>query len=387
MTPAVTIDIDGQTMLDQGYLVVPQCVPAEQLEAMRRHCELMLERHKKWWADHRAPADPPGGEWETSIQPRVLFDRVVDRDNCQVVEFVFHANTYGVSQRIMQCRDVAPTQFGMFCNPRRDHGPADWHRDIRPPVHGNVESFYVDFLANPPHYTQWNIALYDDDVLWLVPGSHRRFNTAAENRQLAHSEHEPVEGGIPIELQAGDGVVYLTPLLHWGSNYSTRPRRTLQFAYRAFGNGSLTHAHHLHWTPEVVERLPGHLAARFRRFLALKEEEYDVVERIFRAVLARDEAVFMDGLVALHAGEVGRMSAVLHLCKMAQGQVRQGKGPLGGRFTGDEAELLWRRFAAFDRLLQADEPYLIPGFQTKEASVYNFNEMPAMDVGEFVASW
>ena len=39
------------------------------------------------------------------------------------------------------------------------------------------------------------------------------------------------------------------------------------------------------------------------------------------------------------------------------------------------------------RALQVDEPNLVPGFQEREPTTYNFNEMPAMDVNEFVASW
>ena len=242
----MTITVDMPRFLQEGYVIVRQCVPVDQLESMREHCELMLERHKQWWVDNRAPGDPPGGEWESGIQPRVLFDRVVDPENYQAVEFVFHENTLGVSRQIMQCEDIVPTQFGMFCNPRQDCGPADWHRDIRPPSHGNIQCFVDDYLANPPHYTQWNIALYNDDVLWVIPGSHMRYNTEAENRQLAHSEHEPVDGGVPVDLKAGDGVVYLTPILHWGSNYSTRNRRTMQFAYRGYNNGSFPHAYVIH---------------------------------------------------------------------------------------------------------------------------------------------
>ena len=174
--------VDSKKLLDAGYLIVPECVPPDQLESMRTHCEQMVERHKTWWAEQRTPDQPPGGEWEVGKQPRVLFDRVIDRQAHESVEFLFHENTYGISKQIMQTEDVVPTQFGMFCNPRIDHGPSDWHRDISPPAHGPVEAYYTDFLNNPPCYTQWNIALYDDDVFWLVPGSHRRFNTATENQ-------------------------------------------------------------------------------------------------------------------------------------------------------------------------------------------------------------
>ena len=383
----MTIDLDMSEFLEQGYRVISNCVPPDQLQSMREHCEIMLERHKRWWSDHRGPDDPPEGEWETNMQPRVLFDRVADRENFQAVEFVLHENTLGVSQQIIQSGDVVPTQFGMFCNPRRDHGPADWHRDIRPPAHGNVQCFIDDYRANPPHYVQWNIALYDDDVFWLIPGSHMRFNTEDENRQLSRSEHEPVGGGFPVDLKAGDAVVYLTPILHWGSNYSTRLRRTMQFAYRGFFNGSLTAALHLHWMPDLPDRLPDHLAIRFRRFLELRDAEFDTIERMFRAMINRDESGFLEGLERLHAGAVGRMSCVLQLSKIAKGQVLRQKGLLGARFNQEEADTLWQRFEQFDRLLQVDEPHLIPGFQIKEPSTYNFNEMPDMDVEKFVASW
>ena len=144
----------------------------------------------------------------------MLFDQVVDREATDAIDFVFHQNTYGISQQLMQSEEVALLQFGMFCNPRVDHEPWDWHRDIRSWREGPLEGLFTDFLANPPAYTQWNIALYDDGVLWVIPGSHRRFNTEAENEQLSRSEHEPVDGGIPVELKAGDGVVYLNTILH-----------------------------------------------------------------------------------------------------------------------------------------------------------------------------
>ena len=146
-----------EELLEKGYCILRGCVPRQQLDSLRAHCEEMLERHKRWWADHREPGEPPGGEWETGIQPRVLFDRVVDRDAHEIVDFVFHENTHGICRQEMGTEDVAPTQFGMLCNPRRDRGPADWHRDIRPGSHCPVEAFYTDFLANPPNYTQWNI--------------------------------------------------------------------------------------------------------------------------------------------------------------------------------------------------------------------------------------
>ena len=172
---------------------------------------------------------------------------------------------------------------------------------------------------------------------------------------------------MPIELRAGDGIVYLTPILHWGSNYSAKLRRTIQFAYRAFNNGSLTGAYVVHWPSDIADRLPEHLAARFRHFGELLATEHDTMERMFRAMIARDVETFLEGLAELHSGAVGKMSCVVQLSKVAKGSVLRTRGPVGSRFTQEEADLLWQRFAEFDRLLQVDEPHLVPGFQVQGA--------------------
>ena len=383
----VTTLVDTKELQDKGYIIVRDCVPPQQLESLRIHCEQMLERHKRWWADNRKPDEPPGGEWESGPQPRVLFDRVVDPETAESVEFVFHENTYRISQQLMQAEEVAPLQFGMFCNPRVDHGPWDWHRDIRSWREGPLEGLFTDSLANPPAYTQWNISLYDDDVLWAVPGSHRRFNTEAENRQLSKSEHEPLDSGIPIELKAGDGVVYLNTILHWGSNYSTKLRRTLQYTYRAFGNGIYPHAHSFVWQQELIDRLPAHLAVKFEHFLELERGELALIERIFHAIIGLDEGGFRQGLAELHPGVEGRMTCLVLLSKRAKNIRHHPREPMSNRFTESERKLLWQRFLPLDSALQTDSPQLVPGFQNKEPTPYIFNEMPAFDIDDFVASW
>ena len=287
----------------------------------------------------------------------------------------------------MRAAEVAPLQIAMFCNPRFDHGPADWHRDITSCREGPLEGLFTDFIANPPAYVQWNIALFDDDVLWLLPGSHRRFNTDAENKQLSISENKPLDGGIPIELKAGDGVVYMNTILHWASNYSTKLRRTLQFVYRAFGNGILPHVHWYTWQPEVIDRLPATLAARFEHFLELKQHERDLMEQIFRAIINKDKEMFHKNLATLHSGQEGRMTCLVLLSKQAWKLRLHPNDPMRDRFTERERELLWQRFVHLDGLLQTHSPQLVPGFQNKEPTRYIFNEMPDFDVNDFVASW
>ena len=49
-----------------------------------------------------------------------------------------------------------------------------WHRDIGQgdpaPLHGMISNME----HHGPSYLQWNIALYDDNVLWIVPGRRHR---------------------------------------------------------------------------------------------------------------------------------------------------------------------------------------------------------------------
>ena len=58
----------------------------------------------------------------------------------------------------------------------------------------------------------------------LCPGSHIRINTEEENRQLLADPRLPLPGSVQTHLNGGDGVVYITPILHWGSNYSAKLR-------------------------------------------------------------------------------------------------------------------------------------------------------------------
>ena len=136
-----------------------------------------------------------------------------------------------------------------MCSPVRDHGTGGhrgWHRDLYPPFSAPVQAYAEDILENGPRYVQWNIPLYDDDVLWVMPGSHNRLNTAEENRLLAGDERVPFPGGVQTDLKAGDGVVYILPILHWGSRYDRTLRRTLHGGFSTHTQvHDLSYAEHL----------------------------------------------------------------------------------------------------------------------------------------------
>ena len=98
-----------------------------------------------------------------------------------------------------------------------------WHRDISPQLTGPLGVLQHDLRANSEAaepgvaagrgvgYCQWNVALYDDPTLWLVPGSHRRLNTPEENAALLRYPCEPLPNAVHAKLRPGDGLVCAQP--------------------------------------------------------------------------------------------------------------------------------------------------------------------------------
>lgn len=111
----------------------------------------------------------------------------MDKATDNTVQFCLHQNTLGVSQKLMSATDVAVTLMALMCSPVKDHGPASWHRDIDPVHQAPLNGVQMDMMANVPGYLQWNIPLYDDNVFWVVPGSHCRPNDSGRTSAPADS--------------------------------------------------------------------------------------------------------------------------------------------------------------------------------------------------------
>jgi len=292
------MQVDPQQLLDDGYLIVRGIIPQEQLQELRDNYEVLVERQG-------------GTSWlSKGAQPRLTAKNLIDETTANTVEIWLHENTLGVSRQLLCLPDASVTDMWLMCSPIQDHGPSHWHRDIHPidmaPLHG----LQMDILENGPRYLQWNIPLYDDDVLWVVPGSHRRLNTDEENHQLLENPRIPLPGGIPVELKAGDGVVYINAIFHWGSNYSSKLRRTLHGGHSIFSS-----------YPDLS----------FTKFLSLPAREtfecwaersatmQDLTESALRAVIDKDADAYYEAVETLQpgAGEKGKMVLTVYLSKAA----------------------------------------------------------------------
>ena len=388
--------VNPQQILDNGFIILRDVIPPERLNQLRDSFELTVERQKAIWAQNRKPDAPPGGEWETSPQPRVMFSTVADQATADTIEFCLHENTRGVSRQLMRSKEATVTLMSLMCNPVRDHGPSNWHRDIHPIDQAPLGGLQTDMLENAPGYVQWNIPLYDDDVLWVVPGSHRRSNTDPENRQLLENNRVPLPGGIPVELKAGDGVAYTNTMFHWGSNYSPQLRRTIHLGYRAFGGPVYPYVPHPYWRLDFGEYLSPWGLEIFEGYCNLLAEECDRIVSVFHAMVDKDSDAFREGIAALHPGEEGRMVCVALLSKFAHkirfeppgygGDITRSR-EIGNRLSPEQIETLWNRFAPLDAKLQSDTEQFLPGFQSAPMRYY-FYEMPSdFNLEDFIASW
>ena len=406
------MQVNPQQLLDDGYIILREVVPPGQLDELRGCFETLLERQKVIWAGERKPDDPPGGYWETAAQPRVFFDGIADETTAKAVEFCLHENTLGVSRQLMQAPEASPTLMALMCSPVQDHGPASWHRDIDPIGQAPLRGMQMDVLQNAPGYVQWNIPLYDDSVFWVVPKSHKRPNTEAENQHLVTNGREPIPGGMPVELKAGDGIVYIHMMLHWGSNYSAKLRRTVHLGYRSFGGPVYPLVNHFYWHLDFTKRMPQNTRAQFEHFYQLHEQQCDVIESTFRAILAKDADAFRNGLATLHPGETWRMVCVVYLSKLAE-KTRTLTRPdvsklsfekrveaisehhlsfyifedFSRRFSAEEADLLWGRFRTLYDKIQEEIDRSVPDLDSRQDR-YMLTEMPTdFDVEDFIASW
>jgi hypothetical protein len=385
-----------------GYLILHDVVPPDRLESLRKTVDDLVVR--------RRAKDP---DWDTCAAPRSDLTHLVEAGSLGPVELALHGNTLGISARLLgdSPESVSLTAVSIFCNPAFEPvtaptsgqswgtDPRNWHRDVRPDQDGPLSALLAAENANGSGYVQWNIALYDDAILYVIPGSHRRLTSEVEALQLQSEggTQSKLTGSVCAELKPGSGVVYNSMLLHWGSKYTrSKKRRTLQLGVRSFGR-FLPHQRQCRLRRDMLDVFSADVPQRavLERSFALFRDEFAVFEDAFRAVLGRDQEHFRGSLQRLHPGSAGHLSSVviltkiaLELCDRHQREDDFGSGLEGedydnqlyrqlcSRFTEAECEQLRCRFNALDVLLRSGEPVHVSGFLGPPTD-YLFEEIPA----------
>ena len=360
----------------------------------------------------------PGGEWETHWQPRLrTMQYYIDKATAaNSVELWLHENIHGVSSQIMGGAETAITEMYLMCSsPTVEFGNTHWHRDIFAESAAPIEGLQKDLLEYGPSYLQWNLPLYDDSCLWVVPGSHRRDMTEEENRQFEEDINGQMPGGIQVNLNAGDGAVYTNLILHQGSEYGTKMRRTLHGGFRSIGASIYPYSHQSSWNLDMrfTQYLSPAARSTFERWARQLAQQRDAIESVFRAIINKDKDTFLKGLAILHPGEKHRMVCLILISKLAyimhkvyssedeslppaermkaiiasqNFNNRRFYEDLTHRFTLSEIEILIDRFAPLEIKLQYEDRHRDKAFTRIRR--YREYEMPAdYTLDDFIDSW
>lgn len=220
------------SLVQDGYVIIPSLLTRPSVVALRAAAArtTALARSSQWpyirtipkqfppW-----PSDPSCGIW--GVQ-HLLHPDLADHDIFAASYFsdgVVHAvgDLLGCGEE-----ELVMELYNLLVRPDRDF-ELWWHRDDVPATataEEEREALGAGRRERGRGHAQWNLALYDDESLVVVPGSHCRPRTEAER---AAGPYAVLEGQTAVRLKAGDAVFYDNNILHRGIYGSSRERMTL----------------------------------------------------------------------------------------------------------------------------------------------------------------
>jgi hypothetical protein len=228
MPPTPTQDLKASLERD-GFIVVSSNLTPSEIETLRTasHNITKLAREGKWphirtlprqfppW-----PSDPSLGIWgvqqlmNPSLPGHELFTKTY-----------FSQTTLATVRELLgpDCKDedLVMELYNLLIRPDANF-ELRWHRDDIPPTATAGEE--LARLNKPAFHAQWNMALYRDSSLILVPGSHRRARSQVEREAGPYDE---LPGEIRVTLEPGEMAFYNNNILHRGAYDCEVERMTL----------------------------------------------------------------------------------------------------------------------------------------------------------------
>jgi len=224
MPPSAMLD----SLKTNGYVVVPGILDAAQLSKLREASArtVDLARSGSWPHIRTLPKQFP--PWTSSLDDGIWGVQHLLHpdlpDNKLFADSYFGDSTMGAAKTLLQCDDddLILELFNLLVRPDRDF-ELRWHRDDI--LNTATPEEELERLNRPAWHAQWNLALYDDQSLIVVPGSHARARTDVERNA---GEFEPkLPGQLAVHLNPGDAVFYNNNILHRGVYKSNVERMTL----------------------------------------------------------------------------------------------------------------------------------------------------------------
>ncbi|KAJ6787541.1 hypothetical protein PWT90_02796 [Aphanocladium album] len=223
-----------------GFVVVKSIVSPEKLATLREAATKVeaMARKGEWPHIRTVGKQFPPWQWEPEkgiwgvqhmMNPDLPGHEIF-------TELYFSEEVLSIVKELLQCEDeqLVMELFNMLVRPDGDF-ELRWHRDDIPAEATPEEE--MERLGHPGFHAQYNFALWEDESLVLVPGSHARARTDAER---AAGTFEPVlPDQLVVKLEAGDIAFYNNNILHRGVYDSKKDRVTLHGSVGHSGGSNL----------------------------------------------------------------------------------------------------------------------------------------------------
>lgn len=225
-----------EQLLRDGYVVVPSLLPAHLLLAAQASCKYLVTRTRTgtfWPYVRTVPKQFPPWPKFTSpdqnlniwgiqhlLHPELdgLRDVFAEIYFCEQILSVVRDVLARPDGGIVQKEDLVMELFNLLISPgRKEHFELVWHRDdIRPEVDAEEERKLLEEKAPGGRqlHAQYNLALFEDESLIVIPGSHRRVRTEQERNT---GKYDVLPGQILVKLNPGDAVFYDSNIFHRGA--------------------------------------------------------------------------------------------------------------------------------------------------------------------------
>lgn len=231
--PAASATPHLDALQRDGYVVVPNLLGKYMLLAQKAASKYVTDgaRQGKWpYIRTVGKQYPPWPKWEKGDHHNIwgvqhlLHPDMSVRDT--FAELYFSDEVLDVVKELVGLKDdpqaddkLVMELFNLLVSPSENKDfELEWHRDdVRPDVSPEDEERLLAEKSpgGSQLHAQYNIALFEDASLIVVPGSHKRIRTETERNADPYEPDMPNQ--LVVELQPGDAVFYNSNILHRGT--------------------------------------------------------------------------------------------------------------------------------------------------------------------------
>ncbi|KAJ7680927.1 hypothetical protein DFH06DRAFT_432102 [Mycena polygramma] len=231
---------------EQGFVIVNDLVSPEDFPRLKSACKDVISRTREGSWPHRRTVGKQFPPYDSENPDSWGVQHVMHPDLAQPAFSQWYTSEALIDavRNLLGCSkdELQMELFNLLINPESHNFALRWHRDdIDQDATEEQERRALD--AWKPYGIQWNTALYQDECLFVVPGSHKVPRTP---EQRAHSQGsdapanpEDMPGVLKVVLEPGQTVFYNSNILHCAKYDSQAERATLHASMGNVAGGSV----------------------------------------------------------------------------------------------------------------------------------------------------